>query len=386
MPAVSDFLYGAIYQRQCRFANVERFIDLLGRVMDLTGSADADTAQRRVKAAAASLRGDAVIRSDAEAVAELAARDLESLATVDLSEIGRWETVTRRLDDRSPLIQRRLTAAGLAVTDAPLRVVDEFPEPFNRFTWSAFSPDREDEENFGIPTGVYFRRDRLRPLYSEALFAHEVVHTVTGQTDPEVFAMGLEEGIAEILGTCYGSLAVLPEPVIRNLLVYGRHGAERDKLWSVYLDHTRQAALLYREFGVDGLVELVGRGRAAVHDAERHVVTGTHRDLDLPRGNWDEETTRLVEFTTLGFPPSHVFSPMECLLAINAEAGLTAVEVCRRAGVDPDCGRPVLERLGAKSALFVQDGERIGYSNVGRYLELERTSGVAVIRYLPLAD
>ncbi|WP_149263748.1 hypothetical protein [Actinomadura sp. K4S16] len=383
MPTISDFLYGALYQRQCRFANIERFIDQLEQVLDLTGSADADTAQRRIKAAAASLRGDAAIGSDAEAARELVARDLESLGTVDLSEIGRWETVTERLDDLAPRIQRRLADAGLAVTDAPLRVVEEFPEPFNRFTWSAFSPDREDEENFGIPTGVYFRRDRLRPLYSEALFAHEVIHTVTGQTDPEVFAMGLEEGIAEVLGTCYGSLAVLTEPVIRNLLVYGRHGAERDKLWSVYLDHTRQAFLLYREFGLDGLVELVRRGRAAIHDAEKRLMTGTHRDLGLPRGNWDEETTRLLEFSTLGFLPSHVFSPLECLLAINAEAGLTATEVCRRAGVDPDCGRPVLEGLGARSALFVQDGERIGYSNVERYLELEQASGVAVMRYLP---
>lgn len=323
------------------------------------------------------------VGTDEDAAARLIADDLRRIADADYAGIVVDDTVTARLDRQGPVIQKRLQAAGLPVQDTPLSIVEVFPSPFHRFSWSAFAPDREDQENFAIEPGVYFRRDRLRPLYSEALFAHEVVHTVTGRVDPEIYAMGLEEGIAEILGTWYGGLAVLDSATLRNIIVHGRHGAQRDKLWSVYLDHTRQAALLYREFGLDGLVALVRGGRAAIHDAEEAIIAGSHRDLPLSRGGWDDGTTGLVDFTCNAYLPSHVFTPLECLLALHARQGRTVDEVCAHAGIALDAGAPLLERLGAQSALFVQDGDRIGYSNVDRYLRLEDAAEVMVIRYLP---
>lgn len=387
MTTFSDLLYGGLYQRPCRFANIERFVAAVAADDELSARYDQSTAP---EAFAADLREIAdrmdpsgEIGTDQGAAARLVAADLRRIAAADYTDVVADDTVTARLDRQGPAIQQRLQAAGLPVQDTSLSIVDVFPEPFHRFAWSAFAPDREDQENFGIEPGVYFRRDRLRPLYSEALFAHEVVHTVTGRVDPEIYAMGLEEGIAEILGTCYGALAVLNRATLRNIIVHGRHGAQRDKLWSVYLDHTRQAALLYREFGIDGLVTLVRSGRAAIHDAEQAIMAGHHRELPLARGGWDEHTTGLVDFTCSAYLPSHVFTPLECLLALYARQGRTVKDICAEAGVACDVGALVLERLGAESALFVQDGDRIGYSNVDRYLRLETAAEVMVIRYLP---
>lgn len=386
MPTFSDFLYGAIYRRpDCRFANIERFVAKIGSMTDLDEKIDHADAVRRLESLASELRPSGEIGSARAAEDALVARDLTRLAEVDLRDVASAASVTDRLHESGPVIQERLVGAGLPVGEASLRIVEKFPAPFDGFAWSAFAPDREDEEQFGIEPGVYFRSDRLRPIYSEALFAHEVIHTVTGKVDPEVYAMGLEEGIAEILGTCYGALAVLDEEEIRCVMLHGRHGVQRDKLWSVYLDHTRQASLLYREFGITGLVELVKRGRAAIHDAERHIALGRHAELDLPRDTGNAATTRLVDWVCCGYLSSHVFSPLECLLAVEAVAGRTLDEVCRSATVPPDVGGPALERLGAESALFIRDGDRVGYSNVGRYRGLESEGGIAMIRYLPEA-
>ncbi|GAA0963085.1 hypothetical protein [Actinocorallia libanotica] len=311
----------------------------------------------------------------------MVALDLASAAEAEFGEIEAAGSISDRLSAAGPAVQGRLVKAGLPVEEAPLRVMDEFPPPFHQFGWSAFAPDREDEENFGVEPGVYFLRSRLRPFYSELLFAHEVIHTVTGKRDPEVFAMGLEEGLAEAVGSCFGALAVLEPATIRNILLHGRHGVDRPKLWSVYLDHTRQAYLLYREFGLTGLIELIKQGRAAIHRAEELVVQGRYRELDLPRGNWDPDTGALLDFLCCGYLSSHVFSPVECLLVFHAEPGRSLDEVCERANVAPEIGRPALESLGAQSALFVRDGERIGYSNVARYRALEENGPVKVMRY-----
>ncbi|CAM5520530.1 hypothetical protein [Streptomyces afghaniensis 772] [Streptomyces afghaniensis] len=383
----SDYLFGGIYLTACRFANIERFASY---VTDVVG---ADTQVASASAASALLREaadridtapESVVSTEEEAERRLVARDLRLMASAELERVDEFSSVEERLDHFGPRLQALIADLGLDVRESPLRIVDSFPEPFHRFDWAAFAPDSEDEENFGIPSGVYFRRDKLRPFYSEALFAHEVVHTVTGRVDPDVYAMGLEEGIAEVLGTCYAGSAVLPEKALKNILVHGRHGVQRPKLWTVYLNHMRQASLIYDVFGLDGLSELIRSGRKAIHDAEHALMSGDVRDLDLPKGKSDPKTTRILDFACRGYLSAHVFSPLECLVLLSVRRGSTVEEICGDAGVDPRVGVPVLENLGAGSALFVQNGNEIAYSNVERYLRAEESAHTAITRYLPL--
>ncbi|MER7165315.1 hypothetical protein ABT336_04440 [Micromonospora sp. NPDC000207] len=376
-----DFLYGGMYLAACRFANVDRFVEWVSAELDLDAAADAASAAGTLRAVAEVLSPDGPIQDEETALRTLLAADLRKVAGVRLP--GADTNVRDRIDGAAGAITSMLKGAGLDLGDADLHVVDEFPAPFDQFGWAAFAPDREDEERYGIPTGVYFRRDGLRPLYSEALFAHEVIHTVPGRVDPEIYAMGLEEGIAEILGTCFAATAAVPRRALRNILTYGRHGVERPKLWSLYRDHTRQAFLLYREFGIEGLVELAHRGRAKIHEAEVAVFAGTFRSLDLPRGNWNEDTTWLLDSFCNGFLPSHVFTPLEVVLVDQVDEQRSLSEVCRRANVPEAVGVPVLTRLGSESALFVRDGENIGYANVRHYQAMGEAAGQPVIRYLP---
>ena len=376
-----EFLYGGVYLVGCRFANIDRFVERVALEADLDETTDAKGAAARLREVAGRLASEASIDDEESAIRKLIADDLRSVVDVELPSSE--STVHERIDSAAGPIKTRLEDAGLELGDAKLHVLDRFPDPFGDFGWAAFTPDREDEERFGIPAGVYFRRDALRPLYSEALFAHEMIHTVPGRVDPEIYAMGLEEGIAEVLGTCYGALAAVPRDVLRNVLVYGRHGVERQKLWSLYRDHMRQAFLLYREFGLDGVVGLAKRGRAAIHRAESMIYAGDYRELDLPRGNWPDDTTWLLESFSNAYIPSHVFRPLEAVLIEHIREGRTLADVCRLANVPEGVGVPTLKRLGAESAIFVRDGDDVGYSNVEHYLAMEQSAGLPVIRYLP---
>lgn len=380
---MQDFLYGGVYLAACRFANIDRFVDLVATAIDLHVAADADVAAARIRELADSMSPDEEIRDDETASRKLVADDLRAVAAAQVPDPGL--SPLDRINSAAGRITSRLKDAGLDLGDSDLHVMDDFPPPFNQFGWAAFAPDREDEERYGIRSGVYFRRNGLRPLYSEALFAHEMIHTVPGRVDPEVFAMGLEEGIAEVLGTCFAATSAVPLPALRNILVHGRHGVDRPKLWSLYRDHTRQAFLLYLEFGIEGLVELTHRGRAKIHEAETAVFAGTFRRLDLPRGTWADDTTWLLDSFCNGYLPSHVFTPLEVVLIDQVDEGRSLGEVCRRANVPSSVGVPLLKRLGTESALFVRDGDNVGYSNVQHYLSMGEQAGQPVIRYLPPA-
>ncbi|MFY1632470.1 hypothetical protein ACN27F_04150 [Solwaraspora sp. WMMB335] len=380
---VRDVMYGGMYLAACRFANVDRFVEFVAARIDLDTVVTAEAAAAMLRALADDLapQGQGPVRDEASALHILVAEDLRTIAATPLPDAE--SSVRERIDAAAGSIKTRLTQVGLDLGESDLHIVDEFPAPFNQFGWAAFAPDREDEERYDIRPGVYFRRDALRPIYSEALFAHELIHTVPGRVDPEVYAMGLEEGIAEVLGTCFAATAAVPLAALRNVLVYGRHGVERPKLWSLYRDHTRQANLLYREFGIEGLVELAHRGRASIHAAEIAVFSGTFGQLDLPRGSWNDDTTALLDAFCAGYLPSHVFTPLEVVLLDEVDEGRSLVEVCRQADVPAEVGVPVLKRLGSESALFARDGEQVGYSNVRHYLAMSEAANQPVIRYLP---
>ncbi|WP_143202424.1 hypothetical protein [Amycolatopsis sp. CB00013] len=378
-----ELIYGALYMNSCRTANIERFIDHLTEYQDLDETVLPREFEEFAQRLASIVDVDKLIATDTDAQRRLIATDLRLLASEGFSERNLPESVEHGLTSSEKTVRDRFEQLGLHPVASKLNIVERFPEPFDKFDWAAFAPDREDEQEFGIPQGIYFKRSRLRPLYSQALYAHEVIHTITGQVDPHVYVGGLEEGIAEVIGTCYGGLAMMPPKVLKNMLVYGRHGVERPKIWSLYRDHTRQAMLLYCEFGLTGLSTLVTRGREAIHAAAATVLDGSYKKLDLPRGKFDSDTLSILEFACLGFIPSYAYSPIDCLLALHVRSGMTVTEVSHAASIDPSIAKERISSIASESALFVLNGSKVGYSNVERLLSAENQASVSILRYVP---
>lgn len=362
-----EVFFSGLYRTRCAFGNLERFLEVMPKVLDASGGSKQSAISRLNEAIEELRRVDDHLEDDSGALQLLIADDLSrisrtmsSLDTIDaLSEEGLNGDLDFYLDEFASL--------GADVKRPFFTVVDSFPRPFDRFRWSAFCPDKEDEEKFGIKRGIYLLRARLRPAFSTSLLAHELIHAVPGERDPFCLAMGLEEGIAEIIGALLLAGRRLGPEAAANIFISRRHASSGDQLSKLYLDHTRQAAILYRHFGIDGLITLLNQGRNAIHDAEVALLRGEIEALSLPKGSSDNDLDRLLDDALDSYPAHYVFHPLGCYLLAFVAKNRTLAEICERAQVSETVGKEVLRKISSDTALFVLSDESVAYSNVEFY-------------------
>ncbi len=261
-------------------------------------------------------------------------------------------------------------------------VVDRFPAPFDNNDWSAFCPDADDEKKYGIQKGIYFLRKHIRPYYSEILLAHEIIHSLCGENAPELFAMGLEEGIAEIIGSLYLSSNVLNLDVVSNNFSYTRFNKNANLLWTLYLDHTRQAYSLYKKFGIEVLIYLINKGRKEIHDVERKMFSKNKLLYDFGTKTYlGDEFDNMLDYLLMQFTPNYVVTPLQTLLIREAKEGILVNDICEKLQISKEVGKNELEKIAFNTSLFMLDGDKIGYSNVETYEMGKYDSFIPVIRY-----
>jgi hypothetical protein len=258
---------------------------------------------------------------------------------------------------------------GIEIPDEThFEVTDRFPKPFDRENWSAFCPDPEDEKRFGIRAGIYLRRDRIRPLQTACLVAHELIHVVPGLKDGDMLAMGLEEGLADMLGSLLVSRRLLLPNVVDNVFTYSRLGPPR-ALPAAYLQHARQAFVIYSQYATPGLVALVNGGRRAIHAAERSLVQGELPVLDVPLASPERgELGWIARLLQSGL--NHlVVSPLEYRVAREARSGLSVQDVSRKVDVKEEDVSTALSALSDRTMMIVLNDETIEFSNFDVYGE-----------------
>jgi len=322
------------------------------------------------------------IKTDDQALRLLISEDLNQIGncqktlTDDSLSISP-ETLYSDLDDYTT----HLHSLGININKPHFEVVESFPPPFEKFVWSAFCPDEEDERRYGIKRGIYFRSKSIKPLYSRVLLAHELIHTIPGKRNPEILAMGLEEGLAELLGSLYLASRNVGSDVVRNIFIYSRHGNDISTLWKLYLDHSRQAALLYYKFGLEGLLELIKQGRKAIHDVESDILTGKINKINIPKGSHPEYLTKLVDHLLLAYLPNYTLKPLEAYLLKYVDEGKNVSDISKLAGVPEDLANKILSDVSGKTVLFVMDKDHIAYSNVNFYRQLAEHERIPILRY-----
>lgn len=162
----------------------------------------------------------------------------------------------------------QLNSFGLHAPDPRICVVDKFPPPFEAMVWEAFCPDSTDEISYGIKPGVYFREDETGPIYSEYVLAHELIHHYAGQTHTELLGRGLEDGFAELIGSLYLGYLFLGPLITKQLYRTTMLEPNLDSFWEIYVDYTRLALTALREFGLQFLMDMIGKGRKAIKELE----------------------------------------------------------------------------------------------------------------------
>jgi hypothetical protein len=270
-----------------------------------------------------------------------------------------------------------LRSLGLAEIEAPLFLVERFPGLYADLDVWALTCDGYDEAHFSIPRGIYFRRDRLTAHFTRCLIAHELIHLIVGTRPQEYLARGLEEGIADLFQLVLSADEVGAERA-ETILLNSRIEEPVGQRWQMYNDAARQALLLYLEFGLDGLVALLGRaqrsGRIAMKEAEACCLDGRYEDLGLPRGGWRADLTRFTR-TLLGYPVSLYVSPLAYCVAGVVRQGMSEAEVVAALRAEPGAGRAALRELQERCyLLLVRDG-RVVADDTKLYLD------AGVLRY-----
>jgi hypothetical protein len=243
-------------------------------------------------------------------------------------------------------------------------VVDEFPEPFHTRTWNAFCPDPVDEERFGIPAGIYLRKSRLRPVRSQTLVSHELCHVLPGLSGGEYLAMGLEEGIAEIVGNIIIGGRILPPAFADNDFAFTLLGVKPSPS-PAYLEHTRQAYTIYERSGLAGLVQLLQEGRAAIRRAEVALLNG--EPLTTPDSPPTGQEARRVARLVLSSLSGLILSPLHYKVARVVASGMSVGDVAREASVDKSMASDVLDELSDTTGMVVMSKQVVEFSNFELY-------------------
>lgn len=370
-------MYAALYSTVCGFSSIAKFVQIVGQDGDLSSW---QSTQQHLESLSAEFRTRSA-HSDGEKRAQywLLADDIDKVCSQIVGM--RDDCLSFDADELVDRFAQELSAIGIDTPGWPVRVVRNFPSPFDKYSWSAFCPDAEDEKRYGIPKGIYLLEKKIRPFYSTALLAHELIHTVAGSRNPEIFAMGLEEGFTELLGSLYLGSKTLGNDIARNLFIYSRHTSPIRPNWSAYLDHATQLTAIYRRSGLDGLASILNGGREAIREAEKKLLLGRWDDITDVSGHWDRNFDDLIDSTLITFPRSYVLTPLQRYLVDFIREGKTFREICTESGINYSDGKSALEYLGNTVTLFIDDDEKIEFTNLDIYSELSRQHGFSAFRY-----
>jgi hypothetical protein len=258
-----------------------------------------------------------------------------------------------------------LRDVGLSCFEPEIFIVESLPPPFERAPYSAFCADMGDLEQYGINPGVYFVKRLLRPVYSRYLLLHEIIHFVLGQSHPEEFGRGLEEGLCEVLGSVILSQKYFGTDLTRNLFIYNRLSSETEQFWELYLDYTRFATALYQRYGLSGIIELIKQGRPAIKKLECQILSKGYITFPLKVGAKDDLVESLL-LQLVHLYGRHLYvSPLAFLIHRSVKAGLSIQEIAKSHSLDVDKCREAVRELQERICVSVlrPDGMAVTFSD-----------------------
>jgi|GEM_PF-2772727 len=255
--------------------------------------------------------------------------------------------------------------------EQPLFIVDHFPKPYDFFDKNGTSGtqfDAADNKMFGLKQGIYLRRQRLNPVISNFLMAHELIHAVSGLRDPDHLARGLEEGFTQFFGELYlcgqffGYRSALNYEINRRF----EYPAKKQH-WEQYTDWLRQGCVFYQKFGLKGIIEIIKKGRGTIKAADELMMQGRLNDLELPAGDWTKELDDAAQ-TILSFNRNLVYSPLAVYLAKNLEIGENVDDLFFRLNIRRPEGAKALKELNERIFSILTNKNKIAIDDTKLYL------------------
>ncbi len=324
---------------------------------------------------------------DKEALRLMLAEDLAKIEHVLQNDVI-VAAIDKRKDEWAELQSSKERAVqlllhiGIHIESPALIPRATLPAPYGTQGYTAFVADEGDWHTYKIEQGIYFAENRLRPFYSEFILMHELMHVVLGKLNPDISARGLEEGLAELVGAMYLSSKILGKQLTTNLFIYNRMSYGFQQFWDLYLDATRQAALLYHRFGLKGIVELVNSGRERLKQVEKYCLGMQFDRITLSDGNRDNDLTDIADFLSLAYSRNMVVSPLAKYLIQYVRPGMEIAQILDEADVEREVGLRAIKELKQRVYLlsFKDDAEELEKQQISR-TDCERLARGPFIRY-----
>jgi hypothetical protein len=256
-------------------------------------------------------------------------------------------------------------------------IVEQFPEPYHKMDWVAFVSDEADLKKYGIRPAIYLLESELSPYYTELTLAHELVHVAIANGhshEDHLHGRGLEEGIAEIIGTLYIGEKLYSPEIAHNVFIHSRLSSSLSQANTLYLDYTRLAFLFYRRFGLLGMTQLMREGREKIKKVEALCLSEGigARALRFKRGKWDKRLSYLLDSLLLGSIPNLVVSPLAAYVSRSVRRGRTVEEIATAARVDVESTKEALEEIQERTCIILLDNNRVDFSDLP-FIEQSKT-------------
>lgn len=367
----------------CAFADLDAFLDFVLSRLRLSDSCTNAEIIDGCRELAKDLTHDRPAETPTTALETLVAKDL-ALITGAL-EAGDWSTRNLLVDVNEVKRQSLayLAEIGLAPRyDPNIAIVDAFPHPYETADWSAMAPDEDDEEQFGIAPGIYIRRDRAYPFFTEATIAHELLHCVPTDIMRGTFGMGLEEGVCDLLGFLHVGSKLVGCEAIARAFVYYRLMPHVSHLRTLYVDHDRLALSLLASNGIPGLADLLKNGRTKLRESEvdnlQFMTLSRSQTLDQD----SFELQRLSDWLLNRYLPHQVIPPLAMLALSHLETRTNLNQLAAMLGTNIDELAPAVQSAASATQLFLmEDDMLVGYSNVPFYLRANDQLTIPMLRY-----
>jgi hypothetical protein len=288
------------------------------------------------------------------------------------SNIGDHIDIESSIDKAREDTVNFLASYGMMIDDPVVRIVDKFPKPYEERGYAILTADSGDYRKYDVRPGLYIAESKIRPFYTEALVCHELIHVALGSISPEDMARGLEEGIAELVGSVLLSCRRVGVTATLWIETFGRHTSVYDLFWEHYNDFLRMAYLYYRRVGIDGLMQVVKAGRSRIKQIEADLVQGNiPEDTGTRSGSPDGSAVDAVlDRIVFAVSRSMIVSAESRMVAEHAEIGATVKEISARTKLSEDTVKNSLRELSESAVVIGRrpDGLVVSSSDLGIYL------------------
>jgi hypothetical protein len=310
----NDFLRDAVYSSRINAASAERFLNIIRPYVKIDNEYCSSKFREIIKNIDCDLKFEKWLRHAISLDIPIILDALEHLRKDDMN-------IQMSLRDDLEFYIHTLSKIGIKFSPPELHLMKEFPWPYERIDGWAVNIDYVDQKEFGIPRGIYLHEKYLARRFSSTILAHELVHCAIAECKKMDHVRGIEEGIADLMSLVLSS-KLIGRNVAENIIFNTRFEWPIDDFWANYQVAIRQAALVYLQHGVRGLVQLIRtaqqKGRKKLYLAENAIIRGIMpiKTKSFKRRN---EINTILRF--LAYPHSLVVSPLAYHVARTACVG-----------------------------------------------------------------